>query len=355
MPNLIRHLAARCAAGLAAVFLCAAPATAQLTESQTLLVYDSRIPDSKAIAEFYVGSARIPGSTTGQPGVRPAGAITTLDLSTLTATTGGPAGVFPQAADIDYPTFSSRIRNPLRTYLSTNNLQRRIRCIILTKGIPHRVLNIDTANATIGDNTGLLNNYFNAGRAGNVTYCSVDSELTLLNQSLDSGEAGNNGDSRADGQILNPYFRSTTSINAYPTKFIASGKAWTSAGSGLHGFYWINGTNLAASNTLTPGDIYLVCRLDGNSVADVQAYVNRAQNLVLPMSTAFLLLDADGQNFDGTAADFPLIDVGPDYQFSVAALQADGRFPAANYYRDPFGLFSNFFVGPNTNYSTQPP
>ncbi len=337
-------------AGLAAMWTCSA-ADAQLTAREVLVVYDSRIPESRDVAEYYAGSAKVPGGAGGLSGVRPL--VNVVDLSTLPVTGGGVAGVFPAAGTIDYPTFASRFRDPLRAHLWNTQLARRVRCIVLTKGIPHRIQSLDTANLNLGDNPGSINSYISAGRLGNLNYTAVDSELTLLMQTLNAGEAGLNADSRADGLIANPFFRSATSIRGYDTRFISSAKTFVLPGGGNNGFLWLNQTNPALQSTLTAGDIYLVARLDGNTVADVRAMIDRAQNLNFPVSTARLVFDSDGRTFDGTGG-FPPLDVGPDYALSVAALQADGRFPNANIVNDALGTFANFFAGPLVSFATQP-
>ena len=100
--------------------------------------------------------------------------------------------------------------------------------------------------------------------------------------------------------IDNPYWRSPLGINAYSTRNILTAKTWVLPGNGNNGFFWINGVNAAAATTLTPGDIYLVCRIDGNTLADAEAIVTRAQHVAFPMATATILLDSDGSNIDGT-------------------------------------------------------
>ncbi|MFN7021865.1 MAG: hypothetical protein ACK4WH_11130, partial [Phycisphaerales bacterium] len=49
-----------------------APCThADLKESHVLVLYDSRIADSRAVAEYYAGSQKVPGGTGGRPGGPP--------------------------------------------------------------------------------------------------------------------------------------------------------------------------------------------------------------------------------------------------------------------------------------------
>src|SRR5437868_5106525 len=126
------------AAALALALLLAAPARAQLREPEVLVVYDSRIADSLLVAEAYAGSAAIPGGVGSVAGAHPA--VHAVDLSTLPATGGGHAGFSSTTPNTDYPTFKNRLRDPLRVFLSGGGLTRSIRSIVLTKGLPHRIL-----------------------------------------------------------------------------------------------------------------------------------------------------------------------------------------------------------------------
>jgi hypothetical protein len=329
----------------ACVIACAsAAARGQLRESQTLVVYDSRIAESAAVQSFYMGV---------HPGVR------TLDISTLMTAGAMPAGVFPAQSDIDYTTFKSNLRDPLRAYLNAAGLAYRVRCIVMTKGLPHRVLNIGTNSpmfAGIGDNPGWINIAFNTSvgannYGGNLTYCSVDAELTLLWQNLDAGENGAPGDSHADGMIDNPFWRAAQTINAYSTKNMQVAKTWLMPGGGNDGLYWLNPSNATLATTLTPGDIYLVCRLDGNTVADVQGMITRAQNISIPLLTAKVMLDSDGSTLDGTGNPSAL-DAGADYTLTKSAFSTDGRFLGINVVKDTGTNFTGFWVGPNVSYAS---
>ncbi len=320
-----------------------AAAQGQLREPQVLVVYDSRITDSAAVKNFYVGV---------HPGVR------TLDISTLMTAGMTPAGVSPPQADIDYATFKSNLRDPLRAYLTSSGLMRRVRCIVTTKGISHRVLNIGNVPpmyVDIGDNPGRILTAFNTpfganNYGGNLTYCAVDAELSLLWQNLDTGEAGVPADSKADGIIDNPFWRSTQTINAYDRQNILSAKTWIAAGGGNDGLWWVNSTNTSLATTLTPGDIYLVCRLDGNTLADVTGMITRAQNFSIPLLTARVLLDSDGSTLDGTGNPSNL-DAGADYLLTKNAFSTDGRFLANNVLRNTAPNFTGFYVGPNVSYA----
>ncbi len=324
---------------------CVSCARADLKESQVLVVYDSRIPDSKAVAEYYAGSSKVPGGTGGLPGARPG--VRVVDLFTLS---GG--GVFPVATDITYANFVAKLRNPLRLHLSTNSLSRTIRCLVLTKGLPHRILDFDVPGA--GDQPGQAAAEMNAG---DVTYSSVDSELTLLNQTLETGENGGLGDSKSDGGILNPFARTTQPISGYGTMNIQSGKNYLAVG-GFGGILWR--TLTVGASALTAGDIYLVCRLDGPTLPQVFASIDRAQNITLDLETATIILDesgSDGLQFTSDA-DSEIDNDGPvsftnggdDYEQTRDLLTGDGRFAAANIRYNAAAGASQFFVGPLVNY-----
>lgn len=319
----------------AAALLAPRPAAAQLAEHQVLLIYDSRIPDSLAIAEYYAGSAKVPGGEGNLPGTRPG--VHVLDLSTITG-----AGLDPPAPDISYSTYLARFRNPIRSHLAAADLAHSVRCLVLTKGLPHRVQ--DTDNAAVGDNPLGQSNEFNSGDA---TACSLDAELALLWQPLEAGENGNPADSRSDGMIVNPYHRRTLPICAWSTRRIRSAGTFT----GLPGHIW--------QSNLTPGDIYLVCRLDGPTVADVRAALDRAAGraIVADVETAAAVLDesnadgvamsndADGE-YDNDGVGLPT-DGGDDYELARDALLADGRWNPAMVRYDPLAGPANFSIGPN--------
>jgi uncharacterized protein (TIGR03790 family) len=137
-----------------------------------------------------------------------------------------------EAADaIDRAAFNAQIHGPIATWLQTHAAQDRILYIVLAKGIPLRI------NGT-------------PGRGG--TLASVDSELALLYRRL-TGQAVT-----VDGRIDNPYF-----LGASP---LDQAKPFS------HDAY----------------DIYLVTRLDGFTVKDATALVDRA---LKPSRDGRILLD----------------------------------------------------------------
>lgn len=331
----------------------ASAAHAQLREPEVLVVYDARISDSLLVAEAYAGSAKVPGGVGAVAGAHPN--VRVVNLAALSG-----AGVVPAVPDIDYQTFITRLRTPLRAYLTTSGLTRQVRCIVLTKGLPHRIL--DISYGAIGDDPVALNSTFLNDTFGNLTYASVDSELTLLWQTLDFDEAGDNGDSRADGMIANPFALKGLPVTSFPNDAITSApKILTtmplvgrSGGPALSGFIWkpAPGTTFPY---LTPGDFYLVCRLDGPSVQVVRSMISRAQNLVVNTSTAGIVLDTDGQPFDNESGlGVPFDTSGSDYQNAYNLLAMDGRFLPQNINYNFFAGVPSFVVGPNIAYSGGP-
>jgi hypothetical protein len=326
-------------------------AAAQLGPGQVLLVYDSRSSDSKLVAEHYAGSARVPGGIGGIKGKYP---VTVLDL----ASTGVPLS---PVGNITYANFVSNIRTPIRSYLTANALQKRIRVIVTTKGMPHRIQDTDLPNA--GDNP---NDQANELNASDATCASVDSELTLLYQNLNTGENGNAGDSKSDGCVANPFWKSTLPLAAYPTTNIIAQKTFSRPTGFPAGILWtIAGSG---ASKLTAGDIYLVSRLDGKTVADVKAMIDRGGNIVINTNTASMVFDeanstiasngvadatSDNGEWDNDSLSAGILWAGDDFEKTRDLVQADGRYlPAKIRYNAASGV-SNFIVGPLINYQGQ--
>ncbi|MFN9993659.1 MAG: hypothetical protein ACK54H_09955, partial [Phycisphaerales bacterium] len=80
-----------------------------LRDQDVLVIYDSRIADSRAVAEFYAGSAKVPGGLGGLAARYPA--LKTLDLASTGAAVAAPG-------NISYADFVAKIRNPIRTHLT---------------------------------------------------------------------------------------------------------------------------------------------------------------------------------------------------------------------------------------------
>lgn len=320
-------------------FLCR-EAWSQLSADQVLVVYDSRIQDSLLVAEMYAGSASVPGGSGIEAGFRPQVRVFDLAASGAPQTTPG---------NISYSDFISRLRTPIRDHLIGRNVVGEIRCLVTTKGLPHRVL--DTDNPNVGD---FPNNFVTEFLASDATMASVDSELTLLWQDLSAGEAGGSADSRADGCILNPYWKSALPISSFSTANIQVPKSWLVIGS--QGPVW----STTSTARLTAGDIYLVCRLDGRSLADIRSMLERSRAPLLDVGAASVLLDESDSNgitdtaanaeFDNSASAMSTLRAGDDYEQTRDLLMADGRFlPAAVRYNALAGV-SNFFVGPQRTF-----
>ncbi len=332
-----------CAIG---ALVAAGGARADLREPQVLVLYDSRVSDSVAVAEHYAGSANVPGGAGGVPGVHPG--VHSLDIATLPG-----AGTAPMAATISYPDFIAKLRDPLRGYLGQSGLTQRVRCIVMTKGLPHRIQDLGP-NPNAGDQPSQAAALINAG---NLTYASVDSELTLLWQNLSANEQGNGADSKADGGVLNPYFKSSQSATAYSSVNISVAKTLLTV-PGNVGILWR--TLPSGPTGLTPGDFYLVCRLDGNSIADTIAAIDRAQNIAVDLDNSVMVLDesaSDGvQNVSDTDGeldnDGPVVftNAGDDYEQTRDLMLGDGRFSPLHIDYNRWSTAAQFIVGPRINF-----
>lgn len=137
----------------------------------------------------------------------------------------------PTTEEIARPVFETQIEAPIANWLATNSAQDHILYIVLVKGVPLRV------SGTVGQSG---------------TVASVDSELTLLYRKLSGRSAP------IAGSVPNPYF-----IGDAP---ITQAKRFT------HEFQ----------------DIYLVGRLDGFTVPDVKAMIDRG---AAPSRQGVIVLD----------------------------------------------------------------
>lgn len=315
----------------------AGAARGQLLPGEVLVVYDSRVSDSRAVAEYYAGSHVVPGGQGGLTGVRRG--VKVFDLASSGALQTNPG-------TISYQNFIDRVRNPLRAHLDANNLTQTVRCIVLTKGLPHRVQ--DTNNPNIGDSPSGQSNEFGAGDA---TSCSVDSELSLLWLDLDQQTV--QGSRLFNGCIINPYWRAPRPIGLFTTRNNRRPKNFVVA-SGL-GQIWQTDPAAPVENRLTQGDIYLVCRLDGHTVAQVRAMIDRARNLRVDVNNVAFVLDESNSNgiadaspngeFDNT--DPTVTRFGDDFEQTRDRLTVtDKRFNPANVFYNKDAGSGEFFVGP---------
>ena len=192
---------------LAAAVLCviAPPARAQSPENVAVVINDNS-PASVKIGDYYVRKRAIPKAN-----------IFHIRTST--------------DENIARPTFTASIEAPIATALARERLQDRILYLVLTKGVPLRI---------VGP----------GGPAG--TMASVDSELTMLYRRMTGVPAG------LPGRIENPYFLGAREVK--------DAKPFTHA----------------------EHDIYLVTRLDGFTVEDVIALIDKGS---APVKDGHIVLD----------------------------------------------------------------
>lgn len=324
--------------GASAVLALSPAAHAQLREADVLVVYDSRVPDSLSVAEYYAGSAKVPGGAGSLPGARPGVRVFNL------ASSGAPVAA---PGDISWSNFIVRLRDPIRAHLAAANAVMQVRCLVTTKGLPHRLLDTDFPAA--GDNPG---NFIGELNAEDATCASVDAELALLWQDLIAGENGNAADSKADGLIINPYWRSALPITAFSNASIQTPKVFTYS---AFGPLWSLGGS--GATRLTAGDMLLVARLDAPSVADVRAMIDRAGNIYANLDTAALLLDESDSNavadaignteLDNNTGAWAALRAADDYETTRDQIAADGRWLPATVRYNALAGIGQFFVGPN--------
>lgn len=340
----MRNLRAGIACVIVFVLGCAVPVSMgnTLGAHQVLVVYDSRISDSVLVAEHYAGSAKVPGGAGGEPGVRPG--VLVFDLASagipVTATSG----------TITYPDYLTQIRDPIRAHLESNDLVYRVRSLVLCKGLPHRI--DDPDNPGVGDQPSNLGSLWISGRA---ISASVDSELVMLWQDLHEFQL-DPFRTAENTYIRSPMWRQARPINTWTNKNIRVQKEWDYVPSG-------NALRTVGSDPtklLTPGDMLLVCRLDGHTVADVRAMVERAQDLVYDVDNSTFVLDESDSN--GIADEDPNSELDnvndpvsrdDDYETTRDILLADGRFDPAKVRYDGDRMVAHFSLGPNVDFLGQ--
>lgn len=273
-------------AAAGAVLLGIAAGARALAPQEVLVVYNS------AAANF--DPAILAAYTNAHPGVSGVNAPRYFDLNN-----GSIA-----AADIAYSNFVSQIRDPIRTHIDaalgvTN--RGGIKAIQLLKGVPHRILDpvpVTGSGGSVGDSSVDTQTEFLL--SNNLQNASVDAELVLLWKNLDTGQTSAPLSSPSDQFILNPLFNSGSDFDSFSRTNI-------SGAASLAPVYLFGApfTNTALWNSsLTPGDMVLVARLDGNSTAAVTNAIARAQQTQVNPANSWALLDEDGvNNLDGTDFD----------------------------------------------------
>ena len=129
-----------------------------------------------------------------------------------------------QDEEIDRRTYAAAVEWPIRSHISQRQLQDRILYIVLTKGIPLRISG-------------------SAGRYG--TFASVDAELTMMYRRMTGQQFS------PLGAVDNPYFLNTSELSE------------------------------ARPFTHRDQDIFLVTRLDGYTVEDALALIDRSTGPVV--------------------------------------------------------------------------
>jgi len=193
---------------------CAARGTAQTADNVAVIINENS-PASVQVGEYYIKKRAIPAGNV-------------IRIRT--------------AADenIDRARYGLQVETPIAAALSRASLQDKILYIVLTKGVPLRIVGTVGATGTVS---------------------SVDSELAVLYRRMTGRSVA------AEGRIDNPYF--------------LAGKPIAQAQSFTHREF----------------DIFLVTRLDGFTVADAIALVDRSMSAT---TTGKVVLDQQDKLFNRT-------------------------------------------------------
>lgn len=248
-----------------------------IDEDQVLLLFNSQNAESQAVRDMYLAI---------HPGVRE------FDFNDATIPT----------QFLTRTEFNAKIRLPLLNHVNGvaapfDDISSDIVVILTTRGLP-----------TLIQGGGQF--------AINTSYASVESELTLLQQNLDV--AGNAAlPFRFNGVIDNPFhLNNTVPVTNFSRANIKQPKNFTIVGP-TGGEHWY-------ITDLTPGDIYLTCRLDAQpsgiggpnprtALENIQLLLNRSQNLVVSKCQVQCLFDeyqpgANQLDDDDLPPRFPLRD-----------------------------------------------
>jgi len=258
----------------------AAPAQG-LTPDRVLLLYNSANAESQAVRDLYIAA---------HPNVRE------FDLDDPDLGTGS----IPRA---DY---LARVRAPLLSHLETVAegvpLAERIIAIATTRGLPARI---------DGENEFAVTS----------TFASLESELVLLQQDLEAAGEGSIP-TRHASLIDNPYHvQIGDPITSFDRSAVTQPRPFELVGDAV---WRITG--------LTPGDMYLVCRLDAapgettTALDNIAAMIERSADLRLdPVATQALLdeYSAEFNQLDDDGFD-PVFPTDDDFDGAAAALTSLG-------------------------------
>lgn len=295
--------------GAASLMLAAGSARAALMPQNVLLLYNSQNAESLAVRNAYIAA---------RPGV------VQFDLNDATITPG----------EIGRGNYLAKIRNPVKAFINGdstgNDLSLQIMAIATTRGLP----------AVLGGN----NEFSNVS-----PWASLESELTLLQQDLEAGGGPGQLPFRYNGIADNPYHRlNGMTITGFSRADVKTQRAFVNTESSPAGFQtWV-------VNQLTPGSMYLVCRLDSapgpgaqTAVQNIQALIQRSLDLRITPCRVQVLLDEDAGGFldaQGLAPRYPALD---DYTQTATAMLVQG-------FRVVHDQTNNFITGPELADQSRP-
>lgn len=292
------------------------PSAMAIEPHNVLLIYNSLNADSGAVASAYLAA---------RPGV------IALDLNHATLNTDS----------LSRAEYLLRVRDPVRRFINGvdaagnpqgPDLSGQIVAIATTRGLPGRII----SPAGFFDEFSLVS-----------AWASMESELTLLQQDLEAGGSAPLTN-RFNGCVDNPYHTAlNTPALAFSRAAVKQQRPFAAVpitGSPTQAVWSIDG--------LTPGDIYLVCRLDSaatpsgpDATANTLALIQRSLALSLDRCAVRALLDEWGAPAPPTGFDLdegdvpPLIDGPADFENAAAFLAA---FGVPTLHDRTF----NFFTGP---------
>ncbi|MEM7387395.1 MAG: hypothetical protein AAF514_20850, partial [Verrucomicrobiota bacterium] len=264
---------------LGGLFVAALPAEAGLNEENVALVYFSPAGESSdGLRLWQKFQAAYPGAI----------GINLAD--------GLPTDTRLDSGNISYDDFILKIRTPIRNHLQTFGLEKQIHALVLTRGLPHRILHQQPGYENIGDSPSAAREALVEGTA---SYSSVDSELTLLWEDLETVSGSGEGMSRHfDNFILNPYFKVDQSITRFERNGEPSSPIFHEMNEGSVRFWKMSLHDDPCEPGVQPDSILLVSRLDGPDQKSALAMIDRARNLNYDVFRDLIVLDGSEREFD---------------------------------------------------------
>jgi len=267
-----------------AALVAAGAAVGGIDPQAVLLLYNSEEPDSQAVRDMYVAA---------HPG------ILEFDLDNAAVNPG----------TIDRADYLSMIRAPLLNHLNGlsggPDISSQVIVIVTTRGLPARVRGTDEFQVYS-------------------SWASLESELALIQQDLELPGSGTLN-FRYWGPVDNPYHqRFNQPMSLFSRANIKVQRTFTRVAIAA-------GIDVWQATGLTPGDIYLVCRVDaapspgGTALQNIQALLDRSATLQLNPVNVQVVLDeyasSEQLDDDPLGSPFPGLD---DYDFTTAYLGPQG-------------------------------